>query len=90
MEQESGRIRVQVQSEVVHVWPGELVRIQEQEESFEPGSRVAVTTGTFRCLGHIYLYVRARQTADGHNFTVPPDPPPGGGQRCLTGGACMS
>ena len=31
-EQESGRIRVQVQSEVVHVWPGELVRIQEQEE----------------------------------------------------------
>jgi hypothetical protein len=30
-EQESGRIRVQVQSEVVHVWPGELVRIQEPE-----------------------------------------------------------
>ena len=32
LEQESGRIRVQVQSEVVHVWPGELVRTQEQEE----------------------------------------------------------
>ena len=30
-EQESGRIRVQVGSEVVHVWPGELLRIQEQE-----------------------------------------------------------
>ena len=32
LEQESGRIRVQVQSEVVQVWPGELVRTQEQEE----------------------------------------------------------
>ena len=30
--QESDRIRVQVLSEVVHIWPGELVRIQEQEE----------------------------------------------------------
>ena len=32
LEQESGRIRVQVQSEVVRVWPSELVRTQEQEE----------------------------------------------------------
>jgi hypothetical protein len=30
-EQDSGRINVQVQSEVVQVWPGELVRLQEQE-----------------------------------------------------------
>ena len=32
LEQGSFSIRVQVQSEVVHVWPGERVRIQEQEE----------------------------------------------------------
>ena len=32
LEQESGRIRVQVQSEVVRVWPSELVRTQAQEE----------------------------------------------------------
>ena len=30
-EQDSGRISVQVQSKVVQVWPGELVRLQEQE-----------------------------------------------------------
>ena len=31
-EQESGRIRVQVQSEVVHVWPGELARAQQDDD----------------------------------------------------------
>ncbi len=38
-EHESGRIRVQVQSEVVQVWPGELVRMQEQQKGQSSGER---------------------------------------------------